>query len=218
MRNKFLWVSLIGTLLVALPLLAFAQAAHRQRTVVINGQSGEAPVIESGGHTYIDLETLARIANGSVAFHSDRIVLTLPASSDEQPAASAFSKEFMKAAIEQVSVIREWRNSLRNAVERSYPITDDWISAYRSQASDALRRATVEVSTDADESALQSLTNEFNNMNSLASKYLETSNAREYIRPDSIKDDVVYQRLLTCARSLTSMISTSQFVDDASCQ
>lgn len=218
MRNKSLWVALIAALLIALPLLAFAQVARRQRTLVINGQSGEAPVIESGGHIYIDLETLAHIANGSVAFHSDRIVLNLPASSAEEPADSVFSKEFMKAAIEEVSVIREWRNSLRNAVERSYPITDDWISAYRSQASDALRRVTVEVSTEADSSALQSLTNEFNNMNSLASKYLDASNAREYIRPDALKDDTVYQRLLTCARSLTSMVSTSQFVDDASCQ
>jgi hypothetical protein len=217
MRNKFLWAWIAATPLVALPLLAFAQASRHQRTVTINGQSGEAPVIESDGHTYIDLETLARIANGSVAFQSDRIVLTLPASSAAQPANSAFSKEFMKAAIEELSVIREWRNSLRNAIERSYPITDDWVSAYRSQAADGLRRASVEVTSDADRSALQLLTNEFNNMNSLATKYLETNNAREYIRPDALQDDAVYQRILTCARSLSSMISTGQFVDDSSC-
>jgi len=217
MRNKFLWVWLVATPLVALPLLAFAQASHHQRTLIINGQSGEAPVIESDGHTYIDLETLARIGNGSVAFQGDRIVLSLPALPAAQPAGSAFSKEFMKAAIEELSVVREWRNSLRNAIERSYPITDDWVSAYRTQAADGLRRASVEVTTDADRSALQSLTNEFNNMDSLANKYLNTSNAREYIRPDALRDDAAYQRILTCARSLSSMISTGQFVDDASC-
>jgi hypothetical protein len=217
MRNKSLWEWPVAISLVALPLLSFAQGSHRPRILIINGQSGEVPVIESDGHTYIDLETLARIANGSVAFQGDRIVVTLPASSAAQPVTSSFSKDFMRAAIEELSVIREWRNSLRNAIERSYPISDDWLSVYRSQAGDGLRRASVEATTEADRSALQLLTNEFNNMNSLANKYLETSNAREYIRPDALKDDAQYQKILTCARSLSSMISGGQFKDDASC-
>lgn len=215
MRKALLCAALVAMPLAAWPLLGLPQASHRKRTLVVNGQSGEAAVIEASGHTYVDVESLARISNGSIAFQNDQIVLTVPSSSTTQP--NAFSKEFMRAAIEELSVIREWRNSLKNAIERSYPITDDWLSAYRSQAADDLRRASVEATTDADRSALQSLTNEFNNMKTLADKYLETSNARDYIAPDAFNDDALYQKILTCARALGSMISNGQFVDDGSC-
>jgi hypothetical protein len=123
----------------------------------------------------------------------------------------------MRAAIEELSLIREWRNGLKNAIERSFPISDDWLSLDRNQAIDGLRRASVEATTDADRSALQLLTNEFNNMEELAGKYLEKSNAVEYTPPDSLKDDPMHQRILTCARSLASMISNGNFVDDGSC-
>jgi hypothetical protein len=217
MRNTFLFAWLVAASFVALPLLALPQSARHTRTLIVNGQSGEAPVVEAGGHTYVDLEALARIANGSLAFHDDQIVLTIPASSAPPSADSAFSKAFMRAAIEELSVIREWRNSLKNAIERSYPINDDWLSLYRDQAADALRRASVEATTDADRSALQLFTNEFNNMDALADKYLENSEAVEYTPPDALKDDPMHQKVLTCARSLAAMISNGKFVDDGSC-
>jgi hypothetical protein len=174
-------------------------------------------VIEADGHTYVDLEALARIANGSLVFHDDQIVLTIPASSTAPSADSAFSKAFMRAAIEELSVIREWRNALKNAIDRSYPVSDDWLSLYRDQAADGLRRASVEATTDADRSALELFTNEFNNMEELSGKYLEKNEAVEYTPPDALKDDPMHQRILTCARSLASMISGGQFVDDGSC-
>ena len=219
MRNRvlFAWLALLAASFVAWPLLALPQSARQKRTLIVNGQSGRAPVIEADGHTYVDLEALARIANGSVAFDDDQIVLTIPAPSTEPTADSAFSKAFMRAAIEELSVIREWRNALKNAIERSYPISDDWLSLYRNQAVDGLRRASVEATTDADRSALELFTNEFNNMEELAGKYLEKNEAVEYTPPDSLKDDPMHQRILTCARSLASMISNGNFVDDGSC-
>ncbi|HEV3375198.1 MAG TPA: hypothetical protein VG051_05795 [Candidatus Acidoferrum sp.] len=217
MRNTFLSAWLVAASFVALPLLALPQSARQMRTLIVNGQSGEAPVVEAGGHTYVDLEALTRIANGSLVFQDDQIVLTIPASSAPPPADSAFSKAFMRAAIEELSVIREWRNSLKNAIERSYPINDDWLSLYRDQAADALRRASVEANTDADRSALQLFTNEFNNMNDLADKYLENSNAAEYTPSDALKDDPMHQRIITCARSLVAMVSNGRFSDDGSC-
>jgi hypothetical protein len=218
MRNKVLFAWLLAASFVAWPLLALPRSDHQKRTLVVNDQSGGASVIEADGHTYVDLEALARIANGSLVFQDDQIVLTIPASSPAPSADSAFSKSFMRAAIEELSVIREWRNALRNAVERSYPISDDWLSLYRNQAADGLRRASVEATTDGDRSALELFTNEFNNMEELADQYLEKSNAVEYTPPDSLKDDPMHQRILTCARSLASMISNGQFVDDGSCQ
>jgi hypothetical protein len=55
-------------------------------------------------------------------------------------------------------------------------------------------------------------------MEELSGKYLEKNEAVEYTPPDSLKDDPMHQRILTCARSLASMISNGQFVDDGSCQ
>jgi hypothetical protein len=217
MRNRVLFAWLLAASFVAWPLLALPRSDHQKRTLIVNDQSGGASVIEADGHTYVDLEALARIANGSLVFHDDQIVLTIPASSAAPSDDSAFSKSFMRAAIEELSVIREWRNALRNAIERSYPISDDWLSLYREQAADGLQRASVEASTDADRSALQLLTNEFNNMDALADQYLEKSNAVEYTPPDSLKDDPMHQKILTCARSLASMISNGRFVDDGSC-
>jgi hypothetical protein len=220
MRNRvlFAWLGLLAASFVAWPLLALPQSVRQKRTLIVNGQSGRASVIEADGHTYVDLEALARIAKGSLAFDDDdQIVLTIPASSTEPPADSSFSKAFMRSAIEELSIVREWRNALKNAIERSFPITDDWLSLYREQAADALQRASVEATTDADRNALQLLTSEFNNMEELADKYLEKSNAVQYIPPDSLQSDPMHQRILTCARSLASMVSNGQFADDGSC-
>jgi hypothetical protein len=220
MRNTVLFAWLLAASFVAWPLLALPQSGHQKqkRNLIVNDQSGRAPVIEADGHTFVDLEALARIANGSLVFQDDQIVLTIPASSTEPATDSAFSKAFMRAAIEELSLIREWRNALKNANERSYPISDDWLSLYREQAADDLQRASVEATTDADRSALELLANEFNNLEALADRYLEKSEAVEYTPPDAVKDDPMYQRILTCARSLASMISNGQFVDGGSCQ
>lgn len=219
MRNRvlFAWLGLLAAFFVAWPLLALPQSVRQLRTLIVNGQSGEAPVVQAGGHTYVDLEALARIANGSLAFEDEQIVLTIPASSTAPAADSAFSKSFMRAAIEELSIIREWRNALKNGIEHSYPITDDWLSLYRGQAVDGLRRASVEATTDADRSALQLLTNELNNMEALAGKYMEKNEAVQYTPPDSLRDDPMHQRILTCARSLAAMISSGNFVDDGAC-
>src|SRR5258708_19220985 len=93
----------------------------------------------------------------------------------------------MRAAIEELSLIREWRNALKNAIERSYPISDDWLSLYRNQAVDGLRRASVEATTDADRNALELFTNEFNNMEELAGKYMEKNEPAEYTPPAPLK-------------------------------
>ena len=243
MRNRLLFTWLLAASFVAWPLLALPQSGDQNRTLIVNGQSGRASVIEAGGHTYVDLEALARIANGSFALTDNRIVLIIPDSAAEpsadsaaepsadsaaepsadsaaeQPSAdSAFSKSFMRAAIEELSFIREWRDSLQSAIERPYPIGDDWRSQYLSRAVDGLQRASVEATTDADRSALQLLTSEFNNMEALADKYLEKSEAAEYTRPDAVKNDPMNRDILTCARSLDSMISNAQFIDDGSCR
>jgi hypothetical protein len=81
-----------------------------------------------------------------------------------QPAGSEFSTEFLKAGIEEMAVIREWRSGLINALQNGYPVTDQFVSGYQSQAATNLRLASVAVSTDSDRSAFQLLSNEFDNI------------------------------------------------------
>jgi hypothetical protein len=48
----------------------------------------------------------------------------------------SYGKEtvFIRAGIEEMSIIREWRSTLTNAVQRGYPIKEEWISSFRDQA------------------------------------------------------------------------------------
>ncbi|MGA9445909.1 MAG: hypothetical protein WBV26_05660, partial [Candidatus Sulfotelmatobacter sp.] len=70
----------------------------------------------------------------------------------------------MKAGIETMAVIREWRSALVSAIQNGYPVTDDSVADYRAQAAKNLRLAYVAVSTDSDRNAYQLLSNELDKM------------------------------------------------------
>src|SRR5271163_2943754 len=72
--------------------LAFAGSISAQttpnKTLVVNGNSVEAVVLQIGGHSYIDVESLAQVTNGTVFIEPNRVVLTIPvAKSAGAPAA-----------------------------------------------------------------------------------------------------------------------------------
>jgi hypothetical protein len=203
---------------------AFPQA-HPNGTLVVSGQPGQTPVLQINGRSYVDITALARLINGSLSFKGNQVTLTLPGSSGDatpppaaatQPA-SAFSKDFLRAGIEEMSVIREWRSALLDAVQNGYPVTDAFVATYRGQASTSLRLASVAASTDADHSAFQLLSNEFDNMQKLSNKVLAARKDMNYISAGALKDDPLNQQILTCARSLAAMASSGQFQDDGSC-
>ena len=114
--------------------------------------------------------------------------------------------------------VREWHAALRNAIERGYPLSAEWLDAFRRNAQQSLRLAGVAATTDMDHKAFPLLTNGFNNMSALSDKYLQMTKSMNYIAPDSLTTDPLDQKLVTCGRSLSSMVSSNQFVDDGSCQ
>jgi hypothetical protein len=57
---------------------------QQSRTLIVNGQSGEVKVMEIDGRSYVDLESLAHIANGTLGFSGNQITLTLPSSPPAQ--------------------------------------------------------------------------------------------------------------------------------------
>lgn len=207
-------------------------AAQASRTLLVAGHSGTIDVVEMGGRSYVEIEALTRLANGSLSFKGNQIVLSLSspnttaatmagtAANANMPVptpSSGFSKEFVKAGIEQMSVIREWRRALISAVQRGFPITADWMTSFSDQAQQNLRLTAVAASTDSDKNALQLLTNVFSNMKTLSDRFVGMNNSRTYIPTDALDNDPLEQGILACGRSLAAMAASDQFFDDGSC-
>jgi hypothetical protein len=84
--------------------LAGALSAQRSpdRTLLVNGKSTSAVVLQADGHSYVDIEMLAQITNGSVKFEPNQVVLTIPNSNfdaNSPQSTPALSKDFASAAI-----------------------------------------------------------------------------------------------------------------------
>jgi hypothetical protein len=226
MLRGILVILLVFTFLSSLSVFLMVRAAPQSRTLVLTGHPGELPVVEIGGRSYVDVEALTRLANGSLSTKGNQIVLTLPSPGASTPAtnletgqsgASGFSKDFLKAGIEGMEVIREWRSTLKNAIEQGFPVTENWVDNYRARAEQSLRLVSLAVSTDYDRNAVELLTNEFRNMRKLSDRFVGASKGRVYVSPRSFDDDPLDQKILKCARSLAAMVANNQFVDDGSC-
>ena len=222
MRKSSLREWLILAALLAVPGIAVSQSGEEARIFVVNGQEGQAPVVRVQGRSYVELEALARLTHGSLSFNGNQTTLTLPGSTGSGPVKgvatnSEFSKDFLRAGIEEMAVIREWRIALTNAVQRGIPVTDDWIALYRSPATTDLRLASVAAATDSDRNAYQLISNEFDNMKKLSDRFVAAHTSLNYTSPDALKDDALDQQILNCARSLTAMVASGQYVDDGSC-
>jgi hypothetical protein len=207
--------------LVTLPLLALTLTAQRTNSLVVSGQPGQAKVIQVEGRNYVEVEGLARITNGSIGFNGNQIVLTLPGFSgaaSTKESAQGLSRDFLNAGIEAMSQVREWHAALKNAIERSYPITEDWNGVFRRQAQQSLQVTQIAATTEGDKNAFTLLSSEFNNMNKLSDKYLKMTKSMNYIDPNAFSSDPLEQKLLACGHSLVAMASSAQYVDDGSCR
>jgi hypothetical protein len=226
MRQNIFVCGLVLVVIFGILESATPQTPRQNGTLVINGMPGQAPVLQINGRSYVDIEALARLTNASLSFSGSQIRLSLPNSgasqsatppAQSQPGTSGFSKGFIKAGIEEMSLIREWRAAVVNAVQNGYPVTDSFLAAYQDQAATSLRLASVAISTDDDRSAFQLVSNEFNNMKRLSNKVLAARQNMNYLSPDALANDPLEQQILACARALAAMASNNQFQDDGSC-
>jgi hypothetical protein len=212
-----------AVLLVAILLLPLLVIVAQQTSLLIEGPQGNAKVIQVQGKNYVEVDQLARITGGSLRFLGNQIILTFPASGDASlPPAPApligYSREFVNAGIETMRETLEWHAALKNAIERGYPLSDEWLGQFRRQIEPGLKHLEAAASTDMDHKAFPLLINEVNNMSALTDKYLKIAASRDYLSPDSLTRDPLEQKLLTCWQSLASMASSNHFVDDGSCQ
>ena len=209
-------------MLVLLPVFALALAAQQTRTLIVTGHAGELTVVEMGGRSYVEVEALARLAKGSLSFNGSQIILTLsgasaPVPATTEPSPSGFSKDFLRAGIEEMAVIREWRSTLKDAVQQGYPVTGNWMDSYQVRAEQNLRLVSLAATTESDKNAFQLLTNELNNMKTLSDRFVQANKSRTHVPNDSLDNDPLDQRILNCARSLAAMAASGQFADDGSC-
>jgi len=212
------------------PLMVSAQSAQELRTVVINDRSGKAGILEMGGKSYVDLNQLAQIAHGSISYEGNRITLSVPCTSSnpaEKPAEAeptstqALSHEFMKAGIEEISIMREWASSLASVLQNGYPVTDSWISDFKAKAQAGLAAASAGTTTDGDRDAFQQLRFEFDAVQEWSNKLVEarkSMNAAKYaLSPDALRNDPLSQKIINCAHALGQMLASGTLQDNQSC-
>ena len=189
-------------------------------------------MIVSQGRTYVDLEALARIANGSLSFRPNQVVLSIPAAApaaplpppmEPKPATdpTALTQGFMKSGIEALARMREWASPVAYAIQNGYPIQEAWVNNYRDQAAQGLNLAQVAASTPGDKSALQLLTNEFDGVTQWSNNLVEASknmNTAKYsMSPGTLRNEPQSQKLISCGHFLATMLGSGTFQDDSSC-
>ena len=229
MKWKTRSVGVVATVAMLVVVVGLVQAAQQGTVLVLNGYSGTVPVMQVNGKNYVNVEALARVTNGSMSFNGNQIVLTLAAAgSGGGPAApqqaappasqnTGFSKEFLTAAIEEMSTLREWHSALASAIANGFPVTGELAAPYQAQAATNLRLMQVAVSTQSDQGAAQLISNAYQKMKQLSDKYVAKRANLEFVGPDALKNDPLDQSLIACGVSLRSMAGSGQFVDDGTC-
>ena len=226
MRKFILLLATIAALTIDTTTAASGTGAQT-RSVVINGNSGNIQIVQVGGKEYIDVRALVQITQGTLSFQGSQIILNLPmspagAQSDANSDPNALSQQFMKAGVEEITLLREWASPLANAIENGFPVTDHWVQGFRAKAADGLRLASVSATTAADKSASELLRNEFEMVDAWSNKLLEAhrrmDTAKYAMSHDALRNEPESQTILTCAHSLESMLTGGTFQDDGSCR
>lgn len=113
-------VCLIAALLLVAPLIGLSQDANQKGFLIINGQPDHVPLIQVNGRRYVDLESLTHVTNGTLSYSGNHITLNLPgpgANASNSFLNQGFSKEFLRAGIEEMGTLREWHTALASAIQ-----------------------------------------------------------------------------------------------------
>ena len=203
--------------------------AARSTQLVVGGYDGTVPIIHRNGHAYVELEGLAEVTGSTLGFQGKTIVLNLPAPApvDQAEPASApaappepkgFSRDFLRAGVEQMTVVREWRSAVENAVRTNNPVDESWVSGYRQTAQSRMAMAQANATTDADKEALPLLENATSMVGQLTDRFLALRTTVSYVDPTSLNDDALDKKITACAQGMAAMaIPGGQFQDVDSC-
>ena len=230
---------LLITSLFLMPAAGKAQApstpAPPTNTLQVVGHTGTVPVARLNGKSYVDVDALTRLIGGTVLRQSNRITMTLPTPrldsapptpgvAEEAPPPAqpsdphpGFTPNFLRAGIEYMTAIREWRIAIINAVQTSNPVTEDWVGNFRRAADKGRALAAADATSDSDRKALPLLQNEFNNMQQLSESFIALRQTVSYVDPNSFDNNPLDQKVLACERGLAALAVAGQFEDVPSC-
>jgi hypothetical protein len=199
------------------------------KQLVVNGKTTNAVVLQVGGRSYVDVDTLAQITNGSVTIAANQILLTIPNSnssansSADVAAAQAppgLSRNFASAAIATVSDMKEWTGAIGTMVTYGLAANAEWAQTYHDRVQTSLAQAAVAASTNSDRDALRLLDNQFANLANWASTVIadrQAMNGDKTMDPNALQNDPALAKIMTCGRFLNSMLVSGSFADNSSC-
>jgi hypothetical protein len=227
-RGKSRYFILLATILACVGML-FAQSTQ-DRTLIVNGKS-YGTVAQIGGHSYVDVETLAQITGGAVTIEPNRIVLTFLASASEgtsgsaaatnaPPAVQGLSRGFSSAAVSLLAEMREWRGAVGTILTYNVPVVGTWPQDYRDHVNADLSQVGLAVITSSDQEAFQLLRNEFGNLEQWADQVVSnrnSMNATNTVTPNALQNDTSLAKITDCGRFLNSMVVSGAYADNASC-
>jgi hypothetical protein len=229
-RRNFQFVLLAGIVL-SLAGILLAQTAPG-KSFVVNGKTAGATVREIDGHSYIDIESLARVTNGTITIEPNRIVLTIPTTNSPVVTTAAaptpeviqaslgISRDFARAAISELAEMREWRGAVGAMITYGLAAGTATAQDYHARVQEGLGQATVAATTDSDRNALQLLKNESDNLTAWAAQVLadrQRLNGARTVDPNSLANDPALAKITSCGRFLNTMIVSGAFADDSNC-
>jgi hypothetical protein len=218
---------IIGVAL-ALASILLAQGTPGKQ-LVVNGKTTNAVVLQVGGRSYVDVDTLAQITNGSVTIGANQILLTIPNSSSSANSSAdaaapqaqpGLSRNFATAAIATVSDMKEWTGAIGTMVVYGLAANADWAQSYHDRVQTSLAQASVAASTNADRDALRLLNNQFSSLANWAGTVIadrQAMNGDKTMDPNALANDPALAKITTCSRFLNSMLVSGSFADNSSC-
>jgi hypothetical protein len=217
--------------IVALSLMfagaGFAQKAPEKKTLVVNGRTADGAVVQIDGHSYVDVDTFARIMNAVVSFEPGRVILTVPAAEagakPERTAAPGLSKDFAKAGVSQLAVMWEWKGAIASAIRSGVAAGNwlgPWLQDHRVRAEASLSQTSLAAKTESDQKALQLLKTELTNLVEWDSKTqatIHSLNGEQTVNPAVAQNDPLLTKISECGNFLNAMLVTGEFADSPSC-
>jgi hypothetical protein len=213
-------------LILCLASILLAQSPP-DRALFVNGKAA-GTVTQVGGRSYVDLDTVAQITNGTFTVEPNRILLTIPARGASASATAAaapvpanfLSKDFARSAITALAEMREWRGAIGTILTYGVPVVGSWPQDYHDHVQASLGQVGVAASTAGDQDALGLLRNQFENVSQWANGIVsarQAMDATKTVNPNYAANDPVLAKITSCNNFLNSMLVSGVFADNASC-
>jgi hypothetical protein len=224
--QRALQIAVIFVVSISIVGIMLAQSAAPKQ-LVVNGRVTNATIVQVGGRSYVDVDTLAQLTNGSISVGPTQIVLTIPTastnanSSAAAPAATSnLSRNFATVAINTVAQMKEWTGAVATMV--TYGLAADVTRAQddHDKVETTLAQASVAASTSADHDAFRLLNNQFSAVQNWASSVAaerQALNGDKTMDPNALQNDPALAKITNCASFLNSMLASGTFSDNATC-